>query len=85
MSTQEKLRQLTRMHNKRAVSIEAGLAPNSFRAILTKKQIDISARTAAALARVLGVDLVWLLDDSRGFPEVRVANEQKTAFEVSEA
>jgi len=72
MTTQEKLKRLAQLHNKRAVSIAAGLAPNTFHGILRKNRVNLSARTAAALARTFGVDLTWLLDERAGWPPRRV-------------
>jgi transcriptional regulator with XRE-family HTH domain len=63
----EKLRRLTLDHNRAAVCRRAGLSENSIHRILARKQTP-RADVAARIARALGVDPGWLIDDNRGWP-----------------
>jgi DNA-binding XRE family transcriptional regulator len=74
MNIIEKLWRLTKLTNKQAVAREAGIHGNTLVSILSGKR-NPSLPTARALARTLGVDLGWLVDDSRGFPAVYVENK----------
>jgi hypothetical protein len=71
MTLHQKLERLTRFCSKRAVSVAAGLGPQYLYNALAEKN-EISARSAFALARVLRVDVTWLLDPDQSWPPVRI-------------
>jgi plasmid maintenance system antidote protein VapI len=71
MTIHEKLERLTRLMNRKAVCEAAAIGPMTLGNILHRKS-SVMAPTALALARVLGVDPGWLIDDSKGWPPVRV-------------
>ena len=74
MTTRQKLERLTKLHNKKATSVAAGLGKQYLFNVLHGLH-SLGAKPAVALARVLGVDAGWLLDDARGWPPVRVESE----------
>jgi hypothetical protein len=71
MRAREKLERLTRLHNKSATSLAAGLGHQYLFNVLSGIH-NLGARPAVALAKVLEVDPGWLLDDSRGWPPLRI-------------
>jgi hypothetical protein len=71
MTIHEKLRHLTALSNKSAVAIAAGLSSSSLRAILRRRSA-LTTKDAVAFSQVLGVDVAWLIDDSKGLPPVRI-------------
>ncbi|HUO10084.1 MAG TPA: helix-turn-helix transcriptional regulator [Phycisphaerae bacterium] len=75
MTVYEKLKRLTEFCNKSAISKAAGLSSSTLGSILANKP-SITIPTAAALARVLRVDVAWLIDDSKGWPPVRVESSE---------
>jgi hypothetical protein len=70
MTIHEKIDRLTKLANRRAVSKAAGLGSSTLGTILRRKA-GITTTTATALARVLGIEVGWLVDDSQGWPPVR--------------
>jgi transcriptional regulator with XRE-family HTH domain len=70
MTTAEKLKRLTRLHCMTKVSREAGISRQFLHRII-RRNTNISAATAVALARALEVDAGWLIDTTRGWPPVR--------------
>ncbi len=76
MTTHKKLVRLTRFSNLAAVSKAAGLGRATLGRIL-RGESDISISTAISLAKVLDVDIGWLLDPSKKWPPARsVAREE---------
>jgi len=75
MQTHEKLERLTKFMNRTAVCNAAGLSPATLINAIDRRS-SIRGSTAVALARVLGVDAGWLLDDSKGWPPVRVESAE---------
>jgi hypothetical protein len=71
MTIYEKLERLTRFSNKKALAEAAGLGPSALHNILARKGGCITTKTATALARVLGIDAGWLVDDRKPWPPVR--------------
>ncbi len=71
MTIHEKLDRLTRLHSRQAVSKAAGLYKGALTAILSRKS-PISTQAAVGLARAMSVDVAWLIDDSKGWPPVRI-------------
>jgi hypothetical protein len=70
MSYQQKLKRLMKTSNVAAISREAGLTPRTvWRSLCGSIP---SVQTTVCLARVLGVDVGWLVDDTRDWPPVRV-------------
>ena len=67
----EKLSRLTAKLQRAAVSREAGLSATYLNATLYRKS-GISIKAAIALAKVLGVEAGWLMDDTQDWPPVRV-------------
>jgi hypothetical protein len=70
MTIHEKLHGLLKFSNRKAVCKAAGVSYSSLSSSLMRKSA-ISSSTATALANVLGVDVGWLVDDSREWPAVR--------------
>ncbi len=71
MTFHEKLNRLTQDMHKTKVSIRAGLAPTAISGYLDKGYMP-GINIAVRIARALGVDPGWLIDDSKGWPPVRV-------------
>jgi transcriptional regulator with XRE-family HTH domain len=69
MTITEKLRVLTEDRIKSVLCRRAGLPPTAISDYIAKNQIP-RADKALKLARVLQVDLAWLLDDTRGLPVI---------------
>ena len=84
MTIHEKLSRLTKMCHKAAVATRAGLSPATLSSILTRKA-GVSITSARSLARVLCVDVGWLIDDSRGWPPVRTDEPADPEAHGSEA
>jgi hypothetical protein len=78
MTPEEKIIRLTRLCNWKAVSIEAGLGVQYVFNIVHGLH-RLGARPAVALARVLGVDIGWLMDDRKAWPPVRFEDDDKTS------
>lgn len=70
MTIHDKIERLTRFASKGAISRAAGLGYTTLNAIVARKSA-VTTKTAIALARVLGVDAGWLMDDAKGWPPVR--------------
>ena len=70
MTFHEKLKRLTEDRKCSVLCRRIGLPPYTIANYLCKKQTP-SAPIALRLARVLGVDLAWLVDDEQGWPPVR--------------
>lgn len=64
----EKLAALTEGKNKRELSRQAGLRDGAISDYLARMDRVPTVDTGIALARVLGVDLVWLFDESQDLP-----------------
>lgn len=73
MKFRQKLERLTRFANKRKMSIAAGLGANTLYGLVSDGN-DASLSTVTAIAKVLGVDVGWLVDDSRGWPPVHASD-----------
>jgi transcriptional regulator with XRE-family HTH domain len=71
MKPHEKLERLTRLMKQKQVSQAAGLGVTTLTNILRRKS-SLAWKTAVSIARVLGVDPAWLMDESKGWPPVRV-------------
>jgi hypothetical protein len=71
MTFHEKLDRLTEVSNRSKLSRAAGLPLNAISDCIKKRYLP-RAGNAAKMARALGVSLDWLLDETRGFPPVRV-------------
>lgn len=71
MTFREKLWRLTATHNRAAISRQAGLSDTYLNATLYRKS-RISIKAAVALAKVLGVEPGWLMDDAQDWPPVRI-------------
>jgi transcriptional regulator with XRE-family HTH domain len=71
MTFTEKLRRLTDDRVKQKISLRAGLPSTAISNYLSKGTIP-NATTAVQIARALEVDPGWLIDDSKGWPPVRV-------------
>jgi len=84
MTIHEKIERLTQLSNRSAVSKAAGLGSSSLTTMLYRKS-DVAASSAASLARVLGVDPGWLIDDTREWPPVRVEARMPTAIQSTAA
>ena len=77
MTILEKLRRLTEDMHKSRVAKRAGLPATALSNYLNRGSIP-SACIAARLARALGVDPGWLIDDTRGWPPVRIEQVDKS-------
>jgi hypothetical protein len=71
MTIHEKIERLTEFSSKSAVSSAAHLGPNFVGAVLRRRSA-ITTKAAVAIANVLEVDPGWLVDDSKGWPPVRI-------------
>jgi len=72
MTIHEKLDRLTQLMNRCKVSRVAGFKPQYLHVILKRHQV-VTTSAAVAFARVLSVDLAWLVDDARDWPPVHTA------------
>ena len=71
MTIHDKLARLTQLSQKATVSKAAGLSPATLYNLIHRRQ-SVTTRVAVSLARVLSVDVGWLVDDRREWPPVRV-------------
>ena len=79
----QKLERLTRHRNLSAISREIGRFPTYLSSTLNHKS-GVSIKTAAALAKHLGVEAGWLIDDEQGWPAVlRTEAEHSAQSEVN--
>lgn len=69
MTFREKLARLTDDRKKNKIAARAGMSPAAFYDLLHKNHTPRAA-TALRVARALGVDLDWLIDDSQDWPPV---------------
>ena len=83
MTIHEKLRWLLETANYAAVCRKAGIAQPTLCNILARGSTP-GIDTALKLARALKVDVGWLIDDSRGWPPVRVESPAPPAPPVSQ-
>ncbi|HZK80617.1 MAG TPA: helix-turn-helix transcriptional regulator [Humisphaera sp.] len=72
MTFAEKLAKLTEDKRKNVVAERAKIAPRAISDYLSKGT-QPGAETALRLARVLRVDVDWLIDEEQDWPPVRVA------------
>jgi len=72
MTFREKLVVLVENMNKSKVSRRAGISPSGISNYIAKTGSIPRADIAARIAKVLGVSVDWMLDDTQGFPAVRV-------------
>ena len=77
MTFHEKLDRLLLDRNKRAVARRAGISEMTL-INQTKRRMAPTVRVATRLANALGVDLGWLIDDTRGWPPVHVYKDEET-------
>lgn len=82
MTIHQKLERLTEFSNLAAISKAAGLGTSTLNNMLVRKT-DPSTRVVIGLARVLGVDPGWLVDDTREWPPVRVETPTPTREPVA--
>ena len=75
MTIAAKLVRLTEVMNKAALARKAGLPDMAITNIIIRNRQTVRFATAKALAEVLEVDVVWLLDNDQDWPPIRV--EQK--------
>jgi transcriptional regulator with XRE-family HTH domain len=71
MTFHEKLQRLTEDMHKTKVSRRAGLSPTAISVYIDKKYTP-GIGIAVRIARALGVDPGWLIDDAREWPPVRM-------------
>ena len=83
MNIREKLLRLTRLYIKEALAKEAGLCPATIYDCLKGKK-NPSRKSCMALARVLGVDAGWLMNDGDDRPPVWV-NAPAAGRQVAQA
>lgn len=76
MTIPEKLKRLAGMMSPTKLSRRTGLGLTSVHSYINGRSIP-RADSALALARGLGVDVQWLLDDSRGWPPVWIDEVQE--------
>lgn len=82
MTFKEKLSRLTEDMIKARISRRAGLPPNAINDYINKGHTP-GAHNAVSLARALGVDVGWLIDDAREWPPVRVETPTPTREPVA--
>lgn len=75
MTIHEKLRRLARNMKLASISREAGLAVSYLHNTLKDNRLP-SVDSAARIARTLGVDPGWLIDDTRGWPPTRTEENE---------
>lgn len=74
MTFHDKLRRLVQDMNKSAVARRAGISPQAIDSYVRLGNVPL-IDSAVRLARALGVDIAWLIDDERDWPPVRVERE----------
>jgi transcriptional regulator with XRE-family HTH domain len=79
MNIHGKLRSLLKNMNKSAVCKSVNLSVATLEGIIGERRSIPNANTALKLARALGVDPGWLIDDSKGWPPVRVEKNEEAA------
>lgn len=84
MTFAEKLIRLTECSNCSAIARKAGIGASKLWNYMHLGQMPNSA-TAVRLARALGVDCGWLIDDSKSWPPVRVEQMEQAAAHVAAA
>ncbi len=82
MTLQSKLARLMALYRKRAVAEAAGVSAMTLSNVLSGKH-QPTVKTVFGLARVLGVDPGWLLDDAKGWPPVRIHATEESAAHVA--
>lgn len=75
MTFQEKLKRLTQDRRLNVVARRAGIAERGISNYLAKPQ-NPRSDIALRLAKVLGVDVAWLIDDVQDWPPVRVTQRE---------
>jgi len=75
MTFHEKLRRLLEDMNRTKVARRAGILPTNINNYLRRESVP-GIDAALKLARALGIDPGWLIDDSKGWPPVRVREEE---------
>ena len=79
MKIAEKIERLTRVMRRNQLCREAGLPVTTISELTTGRTTSITTVKAVALARALGVDIGWFVDDSRDWPPVYVKQENAVA------
>jgi len=74
MSIQQKLSRLLELCNLSAVARKAHVSKFTILSLLSGRSKP-KAETAAKLARALGVDAGWLIDDAQAWPPARVEQQ----------
>jgi transcriptional regulator with XRE-family HTH domain len=75
MTIHDKLARLLEIANRSAVCRKAGLSQPTLPNLLSRRSRP-GVDTALKLARALGVDPGWLIDDSKGWPPIRVESAE---------
>ena len=70
MTMQTKLAKYAKVYSAATISRAAGLSAGSLSAILNSERPNPKVETVRALARALGVDPLWLIDENAGWPPV---------------
>jgi transcriptional regulator with XRE-family HTH domain len=83
MTIHEKLAKLTESYQRSAVCRRAGLHPTTLWRILKTGQMP-TVEVVLSLARTLGIDPGWLIDDSRGWPPARTCAEYESPMFVTQ-
>lgn len=78
MTIQAKLQHLTQTSNRSEVARLAGIRIGAISGVLRNRNAP-KADVAFRMARALGVDLAWLLDDERELPAVMAGQTLRTA------
>ena len=84
MTFAAKLSRLLRVARVAPVAKAAQISQNTLYVLAAGKHQPTLSK-AAAIARALGVDLGWLVDDSKGWPPVRVTPSTDLAPEATHA
>jgi DNA-binding phage protein len=69
MTLREKLERLTEFSNRKRICKAAGLSSNVLYGIIVEGK-DPCLGTIAAIAKVLGIELSWLVDERASWPPV---------------
>ncbi|HMO25456.1 MAG TPA: helix-turn-helix transcriptional regulator [Tepidisphaeraceae bacterium] len=84
MTFTEKLRRLMKMHRPKMVAQVAGVSRATMAALVAGKHQPMIG-TANAIARAVGVDVGWLIDDTRDWPPVRTTPAMDRELETNAA